>query len=455
MKATKSNILGTEPILPLLFKLSIPSILSMFIQALYNVVDSIFVAKISENALAALSIAFPIQLILIAIGVGTGIGTSSLISRLLGQDNAKKASNVAKHVLIIAIIYGILTALIGIFFSKSIIKLFTHNPALIKYGAEYIQVILIGSIAVFIPTIANNILRGEGNTFIPMITMLIGSILNTILDPLFIFGYGFFPELGVQGAALATILARIISGSFILWMLFTGNHQVKLNFEKFKIDKSIIKGIYSVALPSIIMQCLGSFMISGFNLLLSPYSATAIAAMGIYFRLQSFVFMPVFGLNQGYIPIMGYNYGHKNPDRMKQTMKYSLLISFTFTTIGCIIFQLFPENLIRLFGNSTDLLTIGKDALKTISIAFPIIGPAIIGSTTFQAIGKGIPSLIISFLRQMILLLPIGYLLLSWKGLHAVWYAFPISEFISIIFLIVWLKKTLHKVYYDMKKAAQ
>lgn len=455
MENYKSNRLGTEPIVPLMLKLGIPSILSMFIQALYNVVDSIFVSFINEEALAGLTLAFPIQMILIAIAVGTGVGTSSKISRLLGQGEKEKASNVAEHVLIFAVIYGIIGAIVGGFFSKNLIMMFTNDPVLINYGSRYIRIILLGSTALFIPMISNNILRGEGNTLIPMFTMLIGSILNILLDYLLIFGKGSFPEMGVEGAALATVISRIISGTFILFILLAGKHDLKLNMKNFKFDSSIIYGIYQVGLPAIIMQVLGSFMVGGFNKILADYSSTAIAAMGIYFRLQSFVFMPVFGLNQGYMPIMGYNYGHKNPDRMKETMKVGFLLGFTFTTIGFLLFQFLPENFIKLFNPSDELLEIGTNALKIISISFPIVGPAIIGSTTFQAIGKGFPSLTLSFLRQMIVLLPAAYILAKLGGLDLIWYSFPISELISGIVLVFWLTKSMRKVFNEMDSAKE
>ena len=449
------NRLGTEAIVPLLFKLSIPSILSMLIQALYNVVDSIWVAKLSKDALAALSLAFPIQMVLIAIAVGTGIGASSLISRLLGSGEDERASNTAEHVLLTSLVYGVVVGLIGYFFSENIIRIFTDEYILVDYGTRYIRIILIGSIAMFIPMISNNILRGEGNTFIPMITMLIGSVINIILDPLLIFGYGFFPEMGIEGAAIATVASRIVSGTFILIILFKGEHQLKLNFKIFKFDLSILKGIYIVGFPAMTMQLLASFMIAGFNRILSGYGSDAIAALGIYFRLQSFVFMPVFGLNQGYMPMIGYNYGHGNSERMKKTMKLGFIIAFMFTTAGFLIFQIFPEGLVRLFSekgsDNTALISIGKDALKTISIAFPIIGPAIMGSTTFQAIGKGIPSLILSFARQIILLLPLAYILSRIGGLSLIWYSFPMSEAIAGFFLIIWLRKALREVFYKME----
>ncbi len=447
----QSNKLGTEPILSLLFKLSVPSIISMFIQALYSVIDSIWVAKISKEAFASLQLVFPIQLILIAIAVGTGIGTSSLISRLLGQGKDERASNVAEHVILLSIIYGIVIGLLGMVFSKDLMGLFTKDPLLIDYGTRYIRIILIGSMAMFIPMIANNILRGEGNTFVPMIAMLIGSVINIILDPILIFGIGPFPELGIEGAAVATVIARLLSGIFILWILFFGNNSIKLNLKIFKYDISIIKSVYTVGIPAMIMQFLASFMIMGLNKILGQYDADAIAAMGVYFRLQTFVFMPVFGLNQGYMPIIGYNYGHNNPERMKKTIKLGFIVAFSFTTLGFIIFQLFSIQLVTIFNDSPNLVNMGARALRVISLAFPIIGPAIIGSTTFQALGKGIPSLILSFSRQIILLLPLAFVLSMVGGLDAIWYSFPISEVIAGVVLVFWLRHTLKNVFYKMQ----
>lgn len=447
----KGNRLGTEPIAKLLIKLSIPSILSMMIQALYNVVDSIWVAKLSNNALAALSLAFPIQMVLIAVAVGTGIGASSLISRLLGGGKEERASIAAEHVLLLAVFYGIIMALGGLLFSKGLIGIFTDDIELIELGSKYIKIILVGSTAMFIPMIANNILRAEGNTLIPMISMLIGSIINIVLDPLLIFGYGFFPELGIEGAAVATVVSRILSGIFIISILLFGKHQINVNFKKFKFDFSIVKKIYLVGLPAMTIQLLASLMMFGLNKILGGYGPNAISTIGIYFRLQSFVFMPVFGLNQGYMPIIGYNYGHNNPDRIKKTMKLGFVIAFSFTALGFLIFQLYPTQLIKLFKPSPELLSMATHALKTISIAFPIIGPAIIGSTTFQAFGKGVPSLILSFSRQIILLLPLAYIFSKLGGLDLIWYSFPISEGIAAVLLVVWLRKALKHEFRSME----
>jgi putative MATE family efflux protein len=439
--------MGTEPILPLLFKLAVPSILSMFIQSMYNVVDSIFVARLSEDALAALSLAFPIQMAQIAVAVGTGVGASSLISRSLGRGNRQDAEKAASHVLLLAIVYGAISAFIGVFLSEQLIGIFTDDPLLIDYGTRYIWIILVGAMAMYIPMIANSILRGEGNTFIPMVTMLIGAIMNIILDPLFIFGYGVFPRMEIEGAAVATVLSRIISGSFIVYMLFKGENQVKVSFRNFEFDFSVIKDIYQVGFPAVLMQVLASVMVGGLNTILDGYSSTAIAAMGIYFRLQSFVFMPVFGLNQGYLPIVGYNFGYNNSKRVKEAMKAGFLTGFAFTLLGFVIFQLFPKQLILLFGDSPELLEIGVKALRTISLAFPVIGPAIVGGTTFQAVGKGMPSLILSFSRQILILLPLAFLLGRIGGLDLIWYAFPIAELIAVVWMAVWLRSTMKTVF--------
>ncbi|MGM0501665.1 MAG: MATE family efflux transporter [Bacillota bacterium] len=447
----KSDRLGTEKILPLLFKLSVPSIIGMVIQALYNVVDSIYIGRFSKEALSALSLSFPIQILLIAIAVGTGVGSSSLISRLLGQGADQQADNAAEHTIAITLIYGILFSLIGYFYSEQLFELLTNDPELIALGTEYIRIIMLGSIAMFFPMIANNILRGEGNTFAPMITMLIGAIINIILDPFLIFGLAGFPALGVAGAAYATVIARFISGIFIAVILFSDKNQLKLKMRDFEFDATIIYKIYKVGLPAMVMQLLASIMILGANWILSQYHELAIAAMGIYFRLQSFVFLPVFGLTQGYMPIIGYNYGHNKPQRMKKTIKYGFIVATTFTTLGFVLFQALDQELIRLFNQDPELIKIGSTALRRISISFPIIGPAIVGSTTFQAIGQGLPSLLLSFLRQIILLLPIMYLLGVYYGLSTLWYAFPISETIATILMVVWLFITLKKVFAKMK----
>lgn len=453
MKETaQKHRLGTEAILPLLIKLSIPGIISMTIQALYNVVDSFFVARISEDALTALAIAFPVHIFLIAIAVGTGIGTSSLISRLLGQQKEEEAVRVAQHVLCAALVYGIISALAGIFLSGPIVRAFSSDPQVIQYGIEYTRIIMIGGVFLFTSIVASDVLRGQGNTFLPMLSLMLGAVTNIILDPLMIFGIGFFPRMEVTGAALATIISKGISTFFILLLLFKGTHLVKPKIEAFTVDLSILRRVYQVGLPSMFMQILTSFMIGGLNSIVGTYTETAIAVTGVYFRLQSFVLMPVFGLTQGYIPIIGYNYGARQVDRMKQALRYGLSISFVITASGALLFRFFPHVLIGLFNPGPEMMSIGVEALSTIALGLFVVGPAIIGATTFQAIGLGLPSLALSFLRQMILLLPFAWLLGHYGGLSAVWYAMPLSEFISLFIMIFWLGRRLQKIFSSLSE---
>ena len=448
MKQTdQKHRLGTESILPLLFKLSIPGMVSMTIQALYNVVDSFFVSRISENALTALAIAFPVHIFLIAIATGTGIGTSSLISRLLGQQKEEEAVRVAQHVLSASLVYGLVSAFAGILLSGPIVRMFSDDPQVIHYGVQYIRIIMIGGVFLFTSIVASDVLRGQGNTFLPMISLMLGAVTNIVLDPLMIFGIGFFPRMEVTGAALATVFSKGVSTFFILMLLFKGTHLVKPKIEAFAVDLSILKRVYQVGLPSMFMQFLTSFMIGGLNSIVGTYTETAIAVTGVYFRLQSFVLMPVFGLTQGYIPIIGYNYGARQGDRMKQALRYGLSISLALTASGALLFRFFPHVLIGLFSPGPEMMAIGVEALSTISLGLFVVGPAIIGATTFQAIGLGLPSLALSFLRQMILLLPFAWLLGRMGGLSAVWYAMPLSEFISLFIMIFWLGRRLQRIF--------
>ncbi len=442
----RSDRLGNEPVVPLLIRLSLPSILAMAVQAMYNVVDSIYIGRTGTDALSALSLTFPIQMILIGVAVGTGVGTSSLISRLLGAGDNRRASNAAGNVLLIALVYGVAGLAVGMLFSRQLLSLFTDDANLANLGSRYIRIILAGSLALFTPMISNNILRGQGNTLIPMITMLIGSLLNIVLDPLFIYGIWIFPEWGIAGAAFATVLSRLISGAFILRMLFSSRNELVINSASFKPNLKLIGRIYRVGFPAMTMQLLASFMLAGMNKILASYSATAIAAAGIYFRLQSFIFMPVFGLNQGYMPIMGYNYGNRNYKRMKTALKSALVTAFTFSMLGLVLFQSIPGFLIRMFNSDPELLDIGTTALKTISLSFPLAGPGILAATTFQALGKGFPGLVLAFLRMVVILIPLMYIFGLYYGLDTLWYAFPISELISTSVAGIWLMTTLHRM---------
>lgn len=452
--APRSSRLGTEPVFPLLVKLSIPGIIGMATQALYNVVDSVYIGHVSKEALSALSLAFPIQMVLIALAVGTGVGATSLISRTLGSGDHKKAGIIADHVVLIAIVIGSVVALTGMLFSHRLIAIFTADPVLIAMGGDYIRIIMVGSIALFVPMLFNGILRGEGNTFIPMLTMMIGAGLNIALDPFFIFGIWIFPELGVKGAAWATVLSRVISGAFVIRILFSDKNEIKMNPKTFSFDFTIIKEIYRVGLPAMAMQLLASVMLAGANLIIARHSITAIAVFGIFFRLQSFIFMPVFGLGQGVIPLTGYNYGNRNPHRMKQTARIGIITAFCLTFTGFLIFQSFPRQLITMFNSDPDLIEIGVTAMRRISIGFLFIGPSIMSSVIFQAIGRGIPSLLLGILRTIVILLPSMYILGELFGLDMLWFAFPIAEVTTFSLGISWLYRVLKGIFHSMEPAA-
>jgi putative MATE family efflux protein len=444
MELTKeSDRLGEEAIIPLLLKLSAPGVVGMMINALYNIVDSIYIGRLSTEALSALSLSFPIQMIIISVAAGTGIGTNSLISRLLGQGEEHRANNTAEHVFFIALIYAVITMIIGLFWGQDLIGLFTNNQVLIDLTSQYLKIIMIGSLAIYVPIIFNNILRGEGNTFTPMLTMMIGAIINILLDPFLIFGIGFFPKLGVKGAAYATIFGRGVAGIFIIYIILKGDNEVELTLADFKFDWQILKDIYQVGFPAMLMRGLASVMIAGMNKIVGYYDTTAIAVVGIYFRMQSIIILPIFGLSQGFMPLVGYNYGHGNPQRMKKTIAFGGVLALSFSLLGFTIFQIFPRQLITLFNQDPELIKIGSTALKRISFAYLIMGLNIIGATTFQALGRGFPSLFISALRQIFILLPVMYLLGEFYGLATLWYAFPIAEIVAFSLLSIWLLTTI------------
>src|SRR6056297_2912240 len=450
-----SNRLGTEPVFSLLVKLSIPGVIGMATQALYNVVDSIYIGHVSKEALSALSLAFPLQMVLIALAVGTGVGATSLISRTLGRGDHQKAGIIADHVVLIAAILGAIVALIGLLFSHQIITLFTSDPLLIEMSGDYIRIIMIGSIALFVPMLFNGILRGEGNTFIPMLTMMIGAILNITIDPFLIFGIWIFPEMGVEGAALATVLSRIISGTFVILILFSDKNEIKINLRTFRFSFKIIKEIYRIGLPAMAMQLLASVMLAGGNLIIGRHSLTAIAVFGIFFRLQSFIFMPVFGLGQGVMPLIGYNYGNRNPDRMKQTARIGITTAFCFTFIGFLIFQSIHRQLITMFNSDPELVRIGVTAMRRISIGFLFVGPSIMSANIFQAIGRGTPRLVLGILRTIVVLMPIMYILGALYVLNSLWYAFPISEAATFILAFSKLTKVLREIFHSMERSME
>lgn len=425
-----SEKMGTMPIGRLLAQMSLPAMLSMFVLSLYNVVDSIFVSKLGENALTALSIAFPMQILTIAFSVGVGIGTNSIIARKLGEGNIEEATLTARTGLLIAIINAGIFVLIGLFLSKPFISLFTDNAEVISMGTEYLTIVTALSAGMFIEVLCSKTLQATGNMLIPMVSQLIGAITNIIFNPILIFGLFGFPRLGVSGSATATIIGQLISMSYVLIMFKVKSHDIHLTLRGFKLKWEVVKNIYSVGAPTIVMNAIGSLTTTGMNAILMGYSQTAIAVLGIYFRLQSFVFMPVFGLMQGAMPIMGYNFGANNKKRFYRTFYLSIAVALAIMSVGLFIFQVFPDKLLALFNQQSEL---GIHALRAVSLCFVFAAFGIIVTTMFQAVGHGMKSLVMSLLRQLVLILPLAYILGKLFGLNGVWFCYPVAELVVVL----------------------
>lgn len=450
----KQNKMATESVSKLVLTMSLPPIISMFIQSMYNVVDSIFVSRISMDALTSVSLAFPLQMIMVALFVGTGAGISSLISRRLGEGNYEAASSAANHGLIINIVYSIIVAIIGIFFVDNFVFIFTKDPSLQILTTQYLRIILIFSFGNFITQAGISILQSTGNTVIPMITQLVGAITNIILDPILIFGWFGMPAMGIKGAALATVIGQFASFILTMKVLFKDDNNLNLSLKGLTINYITIKDIFIVGLPAIVMQSLASVTVSGLNIILISFSSAAVAVLGIYFKLQSFVFMPIFGLAQGFRPIIGYNFGAKNKSRVLEAFKTAIIISVSIMLIGTFIFQVFPIQLLSLFDSNEEMMLIGTSALKIISFTFAIAAVGITISTTFQAFGKGMLSLIISFTRQIIILLPAAFILAKIWGLNAIWYSFVISEIIAVAIAVPSLYIYLKGIFKEWEKSS-
>lgn len=441
----KENKMGTMTVNKLLVSMSLPMIISMLVQALYNVIDSMFVAQISENALTAVSLAFPLQSLMIAVGVGTGVGVNAVLSRTLGQKDYENANKVASNGIILSFISYITFALIGAFLTKAFFMAQTNNAEIISYGSQYIYICTILSIGLFGQMIFEKLLQSTGKTFYTMITQGTGAVINIILDPIFIFGLFGVPKMGVAGAAVATVTGQIIAMLLAIYFNLRKNHEIKLNIKTFKPDLKIIKRIYAVGIPSIVMQSIGSVMTFGLNKILISFTPTAAAVFGVYFKLQSFVFMPVFGLNNGMVPIVAYNYGAKNEERVIKVIKLSVFYAVCIMLIGFLVFQIFPKELLNLFNASQDMLSIGVPALRIISINFIFAGFCVIASSVFQALENGVLSLIVSVVRQLVTILPLAFLFGQAFGINAIWFAFPVSEIVSVILCTTFMKKVYNK----------
>lgn len=437
----KENKMGVMPIQKLLLGMSVPMMISMLVQALYNIVDSMFVARLNENALTAVSLAFPVQNLMIAVGTGTGVGVNALVSRSLGEKNTVYVNKAANNGVYLSIFSAVAFALLSLFFGRFFFAVQTDDPQIIAYGTSYVYVIGILSIGMFFQFITERLLQSTGKTIYTMFTQGLGAIINIILDPIMIFGLFGFPRMEVAGAAVATVTGQIIAAGLGLWFNRTKNHELHISLRKYKVEKEVVKGIYSVGIPSIIMASIGSVMTFGVNKILMAFTSTAAAVFGVYFKLQSFVFMPVFGLNNGMVPIVAYNYGARKPDRIMKTMRLSIVYAVTIMVAGFAVFQLMPEALLSIFDASEEMVEIGVPALRIISFSFLGAGFGIVSSSVFQALGHGMLSLIVSVLRQLIVILPAAWILARIGGIHMVWWAFPIAEIFSALVCFLFVKK--------------
>ncbi|MBE7034967.1 MAG: MATE family efflux transporter [Ruminococcaceae bacterium] len=438
------NKMGVMPINRLLLSMSVPMMISMLVQALYNIVDSIFVARLNENALTAVSLAFPVQNLMIAVAVGTGVGVNALLSRSLGEKNQDVVNKTATNSLLLFFLSYILFAVFGLFGSHLFFRTQTSDAEIIRYGTSYTSIICALAFGVFGQVIFERLLQSTGKTVYSMITQTFGAVINIILDPIMIFGLFGFPRMEVAGAALATVVGQIAAMFLGLYFNLKHNKEVSIKMKGFRPDGQIIKRIYSVGVPSIIMQSIASIMTFGLNQILISFTATATAVFGVYFKLQSFIFMPVFGLNNGMVPIVAYNLGAGKKDRMTRTIKLSIIYAISLMLLGMLVMQLFPKELLLLFDASTSMMEIGTVALRTISLSFLFAGFCIITVSVFQSIGNGLWSMFISIIRQLVVLLPAAYLLSKTGKLNLVWYAFPIAEFVSLV-ICAFLLKRLYK----------
>lgn len=439
------NKMGVMSIGKLLFSMAVPMMISMLVQAFYNVVDSVFVAQISENALNAVSLAFPLQSLMIAFGGGTAVGINALLSRSLGEKNQETADRAANTGIFISLCCAVVFGLIGIFLSKPFFLLQTQTEEIVQYGTDYASVCLGCSFGIFSQFCFERLLQSTGRTTLAMVTQLTGAVINIVLDPILIFGLVGFPAMDVKGAAVATVTGQIVAAVFAVILNIKCNPEIHLSLKKICWHKETVKEILRVGFPSIIMQSIGSVMTFSLNSILISFTETATAVFGAYFKLQSFIFMPVFGLNNGMVPIISYNFGAKKPDRVKSTIKITIITAVLIMFVGVIAFETIPHVLLSIFNASENMIAIGVPALRIIAIHLCLAGFCIIAGSVCQAIGNPIYSLIVSVCRQLVVLIPAAWLLSKTGILEMVWWAFPIAEVCSLILSSIFLAKTMKR----------
>ena len=449
----RENKMGTMPENKLLLSMAVPMMISMLVQALYNIVDSIFVSRICEDALTAVSMAFPWQNIVISIAVGFGVGINALLSRALGQKNAERVNQVAINGLLLAGLSYLLVLVAGLIGIRAYMRTQTDIETIVNYGITYLNICILCSFGVFVEITFERFLQATGRTVYSMITQLTGAITNIILDPILIFGLLGFPKLGIAGAAWATVIGQCVGAVVAVTLNHFKNPEVHLRLRHIRPNGRLMGEITAISIPSIIMSCISSLTCFVMNMILIAYSSTAVAVFGVYFKLQSFVFMPVFGLNNGMVPIIAYNYGAQKPDRIHKTIRLGMAYAVAIMAVGLLVFQLIPKQLLLMFDASDAMLGIGAPALRIMSLAFVFAGVGIASSSACQAFGYSVYSMLISIARQIVVLIPAAYLLSLTGVLRSIWFAFPIAEIASLILSLFFLRTTLKKTGMALPKA--
>ena len=451
--APGENKMGVQPVGRLLAGMAIPMMISMLVQALYNVVDSVFVSRISENAFNAVGLAFPLQNLMIAVGAGTAVGINALLSRSLGEKKQDMADRAAGTGIFLSLCSAVVFALIGIFLSRPFFMAQAKTvPEIVEMGTAYTRICLGLSVGLFCQFCFERLLQSTGRTMLSMVTQLIGAIINIILDPVFIFGLFGMPKMGVTGAAVATVLGQFVGALLAILLNLKYNPEIRIRLRLIRWDKPVVREIYRVGVPSIVMQSIGSVMTFGMNKILFVFTPTATAVFGAYFKIQSFIFMPVFGLNNGMLPIISYNYGAARMDRVKRTVRLTICTAVCIMTVGFAVFQLAPATLLSLFDASAEMTAIGVPALRIISISFLLAGFCIIAGSVCQAIGNPLYSMMVSICRQLVVLLPAAWLLAQSGRLELVWWSFPIAEIASFTLSAIFLRRTMRAAEEDLSR---
>ena len=442
----KENKMGYMPVPRLLYSMALPMMISMLVQAMYNIVDSIFVARISEEALTSVSLAFPMQNLMIGVGTGIGIGTNALLSRKLGERDLETADRSAMQGIFLSICAYVIFAILGLTVTGPFFRGQTHVPEIIQGGIRYLTIICLCSFGLFGQMIMERLLQSTGLTFYSMITQMSGAIINIILDPIMIFGLFGFPRMGIAGAAAATVFGQLSATALAVCFNLTRNKEIHFRWKNIRPDPVMIRQILLIGVPSLIMVAIGSIMTFFMNRILGVFTSTAVAVFGVYFRVQSFIMMPVFGLNGGMIPIIAYNYGARKRERIVQTIRLSVVTAVVIMLAGMMLMQLFPEKMLLLFDASENMLSIGVPAFRTISLSFIMAGYCIVASSVFQAFGRSVLGMIMSLVRQLFVLLPAAWLLSKAGNVNLVWWAWPLAELAAVLISTLFLRKVNREI---------